>query len=54
MKDKFLTGRAQGVLEYVLLIAVIAAALMAMNVYVQRSMQANLKMVEDQINAQPQ
>ncbi len=51
---KITTRRGQSVLEYALIISVVAAALMAMNVYVQRSVQANLKLVEDQINAEPQ
>jgi len=42
----------QSILEYALIISVAVAALVAMSVYVQRSVQANLKMVEDQINAQ--
>lgn len=46
--------QAQSILEYSLIIAVVVAALMAMSVYVQRSVQANLKLVEDQVNAQPQ
>ena len=44
--------RAQAILEYALLIAVVAAAFIAMRVYVQRSVQANLKMIEEQINAE--
>ncbi len=48
MKEK-----GQSVLEYALIIAVIVSALMAMNVYVQRSVQSNLKTLEDQINANP-
>jgi len=44
---------AQSTLEYALIIAVVVAALSAMSVYVQRSIQANLKTVEDQINANP-
>lgn len=46
--------RGQSVLEYSVLIAIVAAAFLAMSVYVQRAVQANLKMVELQINAQPQ
>ena len=45
--------RGQSILEYALIIAVVVAALTAMSVYVQRSVQANLKTVEDQINAEP-
>jgi len=43
----------QSVLEYALIIAVVVASLMAMNAYVQRSVQANLKTLEDQINVNP-
>lgn len=46
--------RAQSTMEYALLIAVVAAAFLAMRVYVQRAVQANLKMIEDQVNAEPQ
>lgn len=46
-------GKAQSILEYTLIIATVVAALMAMNVYVQRSVQANLKMIENQVNARP-
>lgn len=42
--------RAQSTLEYAMIIAIVATALMAMSIYVQRSVQANLKTVEDQIN----
>ena len=44
--------RGQSILEYTVIIAVIAAALMAMSVYVQRSVNANLKIIEDQVNAE--
>ena len=44
--------RAQSTLEYSILIAIVAAAIVAMHTYVQRSVQANLKMVEEQINAE--
>ena len=43
----------QTALEYAVFVAVVAAALVAMNVYVRRSIQANLKSIEDQINARP-
>lgn len=46
--------QGQSVLEYVLIIAVVVAALSAMSLYVQRSVQANLKAVEEQINANPE
>jgi hypothetical protein len=45
--------KAQSILEYVMIITIVIAALMAMNVYVQRAVQANLKMLEDRINAGP-
>ena len=44
--------RAQATLEYAVFTAVVAAALIAMNVYVRRAIQANLKQVQDQINAE--
>lgn len=47
------TIKSQSVLEYALIIAVVVAALAAMSIYVQRSAQANLKVIENQINAQP-
>jgi len=45
--------KAQSILEYAMIISVVVAALMAMNVYVQRSVQANLKMIEERVNAEP-
>ncbi|MCM8797130.1 MAG: hypothetical protein NC923_04545 [Candidatus Omnitrophica bacterium] len=42
--------RAQSILEYAMIVAVVAAALAAMNTYLKRSIQANLKNLEDQIN----
>jgi uncharacterized protein (UPF0333 family) len=45
--------RAQSTLEYSLLIMAVAAAILAMRLYVQRSINANLKMIEDQINEVP-
>lgn len=53
-KAKRLWGkRGQNVLEYVMIIAAAVAALTAMSLYVQRAMQANLKSMEDQVNANP-
>jgi hypothetical protein len=43
----------QSILEYATIVAVVAAALTAMSLYMQRSAQANLKLMEDKINAQP-
>ena len=45
-------GAGQSTLEYGVFIAVVAAALVAMQLYVQRSIQANLKALEEQINAE--
>ena len=42
----------QSTLEYAIFVGVVAAALMAMSDYVRRSIQANLKSVEDQVNAE--
>ena len=47
------SAQGQASLDYALFIAVVAAALIAMQIYVRRSIQANLRMLEDQINAEP-
>ena len=44
--------RAAATLEYAMFVAVVAAALVAMSEYVRRAIQANLKGVEDSINAE--
>lgn len=44
--------RAQSTLEYSILIAIVAAAIITMRTYVQRSVQANIKTIEQQINAE--
>ena len=41
----------QHTLEYAVLIAVVAAAVVAMQTYVRRAIQANLKNVEEEVNA---
>jgi hypothetical protein len=46
-------AQGQSILEYAMVITVVVAALMAMNLYVQRSVQANLKILEDRVNALP-
>lgn len=46
--------KGQSTIEYALLIAIVAAAFLAMRVYVQRAVQANFKMIQDQINVEPQ
>lgn len=43
---------AQSVLEYAILIGVVSAALITMSLYIRRAIQANLRTVEDQINAE--
>jgi len=45
-------SRGQVTLEYAVMIAVVVAALTAMAIYVRRAVQANLKSLEDQINAE--
>jgi hypothetical protein len=42
--------KAQTYLEYAMLIAAVSAALISMGLYVRRSVQANLKIVEVQVN----
>ena len=41
---------AQSIMEYALLTAAIAAAFAAMQLYLQRAVQAKLKIVQDQMN----
>ncbi|MDD4910628.1 MAG: hypothetical protein PHR44_08150 [Candidatus Omnitrophica bacterium] len=45
--------RGQASLEYAVLIIIVVSAFVAMRVYVQRAVQANLKALENQINAEP-
>ena len=45
--------KGQSVLEYAVLIAVVAIAFLAMNTYTQRAFQATFKTVEDRVNAGP-
>jgi len=42
--------KAQSIIEYALLIALVAAAFIAMHTYVSRSVQSRLKQVEDEMN----
>lgn len=53
-RGRFFEGRAQSVIEYSLLIAIVVVAFIAMQLYVQRAARATLKVLEDQINAEPQ
>lgn len=43
--------RAQSMIEYALLIAIVAAAFIAMHMYMQRAVQANFKVVEEHVNS---
>lgn len=44
--------QGQSTMEYAVFVAVVAAALMGMQVYVRRAIQANLKTLEEQVNAE--
>lgn len=47
---KIRNRKAQSVLEYTMLIIIVAAALTAMTTYIMRSMNARLKQAQDEIN----
>ena len=42
--------KVQSIIEYVLLVAIVVAAFSAMRLYVERSIQAHLKTIQDQLN----
>lgn len=42
--------QAQSIIEYTLLIIIVAAALMAMTTYITRSMNARLKQAQEELN----
>lgn len=44
--------RGQGTLEYAIFIAVVAAAISAMTLYVRRAIQANLKALQERVNGE--
>jgi len=44
------TKKGQNTLEYTVIVSVVAAALLAMSLYVRRAIQANLKILQDQVN----
>ena len=44
-------NKSQSAVEYAILIAVVVAAIVGMNLYVRRSVNANLKSTEEQIDA---
>ena len=50
LEDKM--TKAQAVIEYAILISVVAIAFVAMKTYVERSVNANIKLIEEQINAE--
>jgi len=52
-KRKLFLRRSQSTIEYSILIAIVAAAVIAMQLYVRRAVKANLKVLEEQINAEP-
>ena len=43
-------NKGQNVIEYTMLIIIVAAALMAMSTYVMRSMNARLKQTQEELN----
>jgi len=46
--------KAQSIMEYAVLLAVVLAAFVAMNSYLQRAAQANIKLIEEQVNSEPE
>ena len=46
-------NKAQAVIEYAILIGIVAIAFVTMKTYVERSVNANIKLIEEQINAEP-
>jgi len=51
LKNMFIRKKAQTFQEYVILLALVAAAFIAMQTYMQRGVQGRLKGLADQINA---
>ena len=52
MRNFIIKKTAQSILEYAILIGVVSAALLAISLYVRRAIQANLKIIEYQINSE--
>jgi Flp pilus assembly pilin Flp len=50
MKQIFNQEQAQSFLEYVILIAVVAAALITMNTYMRRSINARLSAIQEEMS----
>ena len=48
-----LNRKGQSTVEYAVLIIIVVTACVAMSTYVYRAVQANLKVVEESINAEP-
>ena len=46
-------NKAQAVIEYAILIGIVAIAFVTMKTYVERSVNANIKLIEEQMNAEP-
>lgn len=46
---RFHKRKGQSILEYALLVAIVSAALLAMNTYVQRAMNARLKTIQEEL-----
>ncbi len=49
---RYLNKKGQGTLEYAIIIAVVVAALIAMQVYIKRGLQGKLKQSSDEIGEQ--
>ena len=45
-------NKAQSIIEYSVLIAVVVAAFLAMRTYIERAAKANIKLMEEKANAQ--
>ena len=47
-----MSRKAQSFLEYAIILSVVASALVVMSLYVRRSVQAQLKLIEKQVNVE--
>lgn len=50
MKTKKINTKAQSIIEYAILLAVVSAAIAAMYTYLNRTVQGRLKQIESQVN----
>ncbi len=48
---RVINREGQSIIEYALLISIVAAAIAAMSLYVQRAVQANVKAIESKVSA---